>query len=164
MKIEISQTIEASPADVYAVIANLGDFLETVDDNVVRVDCERQGEVPNGVGTVWVEILELPGLSVRAELETTVAEPGSELAFRFQSAQMRGDVHFRLHVHGDATRVELAVNARLIGFARLLYPVIAIEFPWRERMRLRNLKARIEDGTLSDDSRGRLIAPSPSAL
>jgi hypothetical protein len=152
MRISNTVSVNRPVSEVFARVCDLR-FLAEVDRDIESIEKLTPG--PIEVGTVFRELLRPPGLRVIADLEITRIDPDQSLQFRFQSVQMKGTGSITCEPDSAGATLTIRVEAQMRGMWKLLYPMVRIEFPWRERMRLRNTKTLIERES---------AAPEPTAV
>ena len=147
MKINNSQHIKKPPEDVFRIVSDFKYWLEKADPDVVSVIKQTDG--PIGVGTKWIESLKVPMSTVNVDLWITGTDPGKSMDVEFSSNAMKGTGAFTFTPNDGDTDVLMDVHASVRpGLGWLMYPMIRMDFPKRERNRLAAVKSLIEPGEL----------------
>jgi carbon monoxide dehydrogenase subunit G len=123
MKFELSETMNASPEDVFEVMTSLETWQEWM-PNLVRVEKLTEGDF--GVGTEWKEVREMYGKEAAEYFEVTGYEPNERIDLYVdgsKGATGRGEFFFVQSVrpHGDQTVITVAGEARGMGLIGKLF-------------------------------------------
>jgi carbon monoxide dehydrogenase subunit G len=118
---ELEFHVRRPPADVFAVLADLGRATEWVPD-LVSIEQTTPGEV--GVGTRYREVVRLGGKTSEAELEVTEYDPPRVFAHDGRGGPSTFSATFTLEADGDGTRVTHAYAIELSGPMRIMGPMI----------------------------------------
>ncbi len=147
MKVDITEQIAKPPEDVFRMVSDLKYFLENVDSDIISTDKTSEG--PISVGTTFLEVMKVPMMKAKVALEITAFDPGKSFEVKFDSNVMEGTGTFGFAQSGDGTDVTLKVDTSAkMGLGWLLYPMIRMDLPKREKSRLATLKRKVESGEM----------------
>lgn len=138
--------ISASPADVYAVLADVQDWALGPGSPVKAMDKTPSG--PTRVGTRWREVVRMgPGLTMTMTSEATEVVPERLLAMRFWGGSMEGDLTYTFTARdgGSVLRQEETMHA--VGWLRPFDRLVGRMLRARLSPRLRGIAALVDGAT-----------------
>ncbi len=147
MKIEVSTTVKGPPDQVFALVSQWDLFLDKIDPDVKSITRVTDG--PVGVGTRYREVLKPGPVAMTMHVDFTEFDAPNRLAFsgRGPGARVSGDITVTPKNGSSDFRIRL--DLRPVGLGWLLYPMLRLDFPRRERRRLSRLTEMVETGAIA---------------
>ncbi len=119
MEDTISIIVRSRPEKVFAYLSNPENAPEWV-PYLVSVQKITDGDV--GVGTRYVEIVQIGKWQNEAELEITEYNPPHVFAYKGKGGPSRFTARFTIKPEGDGTRIEHRYSLRMTGIFVILSP------------------------------------------
>ena len=145
MKIRVTEHIAKPSREVFQMVSDLNYFLENVDPDVIST--RKTSEGPIGIGTTFLQVLKLPMSTVMTVLEFTEFDSGKSFEVKFENNVMSGLGRFNFAQSGDGTDLTLRIDSSAkpwLGW--LVYPMVRMDLPKREKNRIATLKRLAESG------------------
>ena len=147
MQLSATKHIDRPPENVYRIICDFGYWVPKADADVVSMTLTTDG--PLGARTKWLEVLKVPGSTIDVDLWINSVDPGKSVDTEFRTKAMKGIATFSFNASGEGTDLVLSAHGTtlpLLGW--LMYPMIRMDFPKREKDRLALVKRMAESGEL----------------
>ena len=158
MKITVTEHIGKPPGEVFRMVSDLNYLLENVDPDVISTRKTSEGQI--GVGTTFLEVLKIPMSTSETVLEITAFDQGKSFEVNFDNNVMKGVGSFNFAQSGDGTDVTLRIDTSAKpGLGWLVYPMVRMDLPKREKNRFATLKRLVESGDM-DASKAEGLADS----
>ena len=150
MYFDISITIRRSPEDVFGFLRDKDKYPQEPGSPVLVLEQTTPG--PAGVGTRYREVLQMFPF-VRGEILSIITcfEPGERLEEDFEGAGMVGHLAYTFVEEGRGTRLTQQETVHMVGFLRVLEPVVQWMLSRQLRKRLEGIKAILESGWVVAD-------------
>jgi uncharacterized protein YndB with AHSA1/START domain len=143
MRFQNAITIERSPADVFAYLA---DFEKVPTWNYAIVETAKTSEGPVGVGTQYRQVRKLPRPS-QESFEVTEFEPGARLSVEGTFGPFPGRFGYLLEPVAGGTRVTNVVELQPSGVLRLVGGLATSKLRSAVGANLGRLKELLEGGS-----------------
>jgi carbon monoxide dehydrogenase subunit G len=141
MTLVLDRTVEASPEQVFSVVADIGQAVEWM-PAIQRIDDMSAGTF--GVGTNWLETRLAGKRTVKSRVRVTRFEPGRVLEISVEGKGMVGSMRFTLIPTGGWTHVHYEADVQGRGVLKFSTKTMNREMEEADRDLLDRLAAQVE--------------------
>ena len=147
MKVDVSTTLNGPIDQVFALVSQWDLFLGQVDPDVKEITKVTEG--PVGVGTKYREVLKPGPMAMTLHAEFTEFDAPNRLAFTGSGPGAKVTGGITVTAKNGASEFRIFLEVKPVGLGWLLYPMLRMDMPRRERRRVARLAEMVASGAIA---------------